>query len=165
MLCYYMEKWMYHTQENRPKKLNFPIICNRADAWFGQAYYFWEDRVDAVNWGIKSKGNNYEIYTARIKTERVLDTAFNREHYEFLLKCLEKFAKHCIMKTGRKPTKSQIYDYFTERAKWKDEVDVLLACDYPCGGNELFPGFQYRKRIQAAVYNETVIFDFQLEKT
>lgn len=161
-----MEATMFHTQENRPKKLDFPKLCQRADAWFGEAYYFWENKVDAEHWGETSKKGNYDIYSALIRAEdnRILDTAFNRDHYEFLLKCLEKFASFCIKKTGKKPTKAQICNYFNEKANWKKEIDVLLACDYPCGPNELFPGFQYRKRIQAAVYNEAVINDFKLIK-
>ena len=157
-----MEKTMFHTQENRRAKLTFPMLCNRTNAWFGEAYYFWADLKDAIHWGETSKDNNYDIYQAEIVTDKVLDTVFHEEHYNFLLRCLEKVANKCIQKTGRKPTKAHICNYFNNQANWKDEIDVLLACDYPCSSSELFPGFQFRKRIQAAVYNDSVIHDFRL---
>lgn len=155
---------MYHTQEDRgERKLVCPMLCDRKDAWFGEAYYFWWDRGDAVRWGETSKKGKYDIYSAMIKSERVLDTVFNSEHYDFWWNCMAKLAKNCIEKTGQKPTARDIAEYLNNRAGWKDEIDVLLACDMPTGEKELFSRHPVRKRIQAAVYNRDVIFCFTLD--
>lgn len=156
-----IDKQMYHTQENRGiRKLKKPLPCNRKDAWFGPAFYFWADECDAIRWGITSKNGKYDIYSARIRSDNVLDTVFNQEHYDFVWRAMEKVARKCIEETGEKPTKRYIFNYFSK--VWSKKVDVLLACDFPCGKEELFPGFQFRERIQAAVYNENCIFDFKI---
>lgn len=155
---------MFHTQENRGTTLTHPILCNRKDAWLGTAYYFWADEEDAIRWGLDSKGGNYQVYSARIISDKVLDTVFNKEHYEFFRHSLERVASNIVKKTGKKLSKSQLCEYLNERAGWKNEIDVLLFNDSPTGERELFP-IPIRKRIQAAVYKEECINEFKLENS
>lgn len=157
-----MNQLMFHTQEDRGTVLIRPILCERKDAWFGTAYYFWADEIDAIRWGIKSKKNRYQIYSATIISDNVLDTVFNQEHYQFFISALERTAKTIVKLTGKKPTQMDICEYLNIRAKWKEKIDVLLACDIPTGSMEVFP-IPIRKRIQAAVYNINCINEFQLK--
>ena len=158
-----MNQIMFHTQEDRGTILNQPILCERKNAWFGTAYYFWEDEVDAIRWGEKSKNNQYQIYSAKIVSENVLDTVFNKDHYQFFISALERTAKAILELTGKKPTQVDICEYLNTRAKWKEKIDVLLACDIPTGTSENLP-IHVRKRIQAAVYNKSCINEFQLKR-
>lgn len=154
---------MFHTQENRGVVLSRPILCKRKDAWLGTAYYFWADEVDAIRWGIKSKRNQYQIYSARIVSDNVLDTVFNEDHYRFFISAIERTANLIVKLTGKRPTQVDICEYLNTRAKWKEKIDVLLACDIPIGSSEILP-IPVRKRIQAAVYNKKCIYEFQLKQ-
>jgi len=153
---------MFHTQENRGKVLTHPILCERKDAWFGTAYYFWTDEIDAIRWGRDSKHGNFHVYSAKIISDNVLDTVFNPKHYNFFISALERAAKKIVELTGRRPSQADICEYLNKRAKWKDKIDVLIACDIPTSHRESLP-IPIRKRIQAAVYNETCIHEFQLK--
>lgn len=157
-----MNQIMFHTQENRGTVLQHPLPCRRKDAWLGTAFYFWADELDAVSWGIKSKGGNYQVYSARIISDKVLDTVFNQEHYAFFIKALERTATKIVKITGKRPTQEDLCDYLNNRAKWKDEIDVLIACDNPTGKAEILP-IPLRKRIQAAVYNADCVTEFHLK--
>jgi hypothetical protein len=152
----------YHTQEDRGEKLGSPIICTKDNAWLGEAYYFWENEEDADFWGIKvkNKTGKYDIYTAEIPLDNVLDTVFNREHYYFWVKQIEKAAKNFVKKTGSKPTLKEINDFFKEKGKWTN-FDGILFQDI--SGNPvhyMVKDFQYKKRIQLALYNKTKMINF-----
>lgn len=153
---------MFHTQQDRGNVLTHPILCERKDAWFGTAYYFWAEEEDAIRWGYDSKNGKFQIYSARIVSDKVLDTVFNQEHYRFFVSALEKLSKTIVKLTGKKPSQADLCAYLNERAKWKEEIDVLIACDIPTGGREVFP-IPFRKRIQAAVYRDGCIHEFQLK--
>ena len=120
----------YYTQENRNEELQEPILCIKDNAWLGEAYYFWENEDDAVFWGIKfkNKTGKYDIYEIDINNddEDILDTVFNREHYYFWIKQIEKAAKNFVKKTGSKPTLKEINDFFTERNIWAEIDGILL---------------------------------------
>ncbi|MCH8494498.1 MAG: hypothetical protein LAT57_02545 [Balneolales bacterium] len=155
---------MYHTQEKRGLDLTQPIICIRDDAWLGDGYYFWDDEDDAIRWGTSSKKRTgrYQIYTADIATDNVLNTVFNEDHYRLWLRLVEKAAKHFLKKTGLKPSIKDINDFFREKAEW-DEVDGILFQDIPL--NDTYThvrSFYYRKRIQLVVYNLGIIRGFSL---
>ena len=92
-----------------------------------------------------------------------LDTVFNKDHYQFFISALERTAKAILELTGKKPTQVDICEYLNTRAKWKEKIDVLLACDIPTGPSENLP-IPVRKRIQAAVYNKSCINEFQLKR-
>lgn len=156
-----MNQVMYHTQENRGHTLTHPILCQRQDAWLGTAYYFWGEEEDAIRWGSDSKNNNFQVYSARIISDKVLDTVFNKVHYDFFRESLERLADEIVRKTGKKLSKNMLCRYLNERAGWRKEIDVLLVNDTPNGRRELFP-IPIRKRIQAAVYNKECIFEFKL---
>lgn len=158
---------MYHTQERRVAKLNKPIQCTREDAWLGNAYYFWDDFKDAQVWGEKAKTatGEYEIYSANIDCSNILDTVFNEEQYNFWLIQVEKTAIKIVTATGKKPSIYELNRYFKERASW-NEVDGILFQDLPKNNNMLLVlELWYRKRIQLAVYNLTIINNFVFLKS
>lgn len=165
----------YHTQESRRKTLTEPVLCNRNDAWLGNAFYFWLDIEDAEDWGNSSKRRThyYEIYKSEIETENVLNSVFNEEHYYFWYKQIVKVAKVIMAKTNIKPTIKELNDYFKERGTW-DDVTGIMFQDLPTNPNKLLIKpieynkkkivFPYRKRIQLAVYNSEIIHNFALFK-
>ncbi len=156
---------MYHTQEKRRKLLNAPIKCNRGDAWLGEGYYFWDNEIDAIHWGNSSKNGSFEIYKADIETENVLDTVFNEEHYSFWIKQVEKAAKSITRKTGKKASIREINQYFNDKAKWSEITDGVLFQDLPFSDDLLVSNFNYRKRIQIAIYNKAIINNFALHQS
>ena len=93
---------------------------------------------------------------------RFFDTVFNPEHYNLFISALERTAKTIVKLTGKKPTQVDLCEYLNNRAKWKEEIDVLIACDIPTGAQEILP-IPARKRIQAAVYNKDCIHEFQIK--
>lgn len=162
-----MMRTMYHTQEHRKVFLTKPVICNRNDAWLGSAYYFWYDLKDALKWGIDSKKQTmaFEIYSAEIDMENVLDTVFNENHYRFWLKQILRAAHAIRKKTGLKPTVVEINEYFKERANWNDICTGILFQDVPQNDRLLkVSKFYYRKRIQLAAYNLEIIHNFALRR-
>jgi len=152
---------MYHTQENRGTSLKFPLKCTRQNAWFGAAYYFWEDLNDAKFWGQNSKYDNYQIYKAYISSDNILDTVFNEQHYRLFYKTLTASTKKLERILKRKPSLDEVWSFIEDNIPWKQEIDMLLACDTPISDNELFFKVPYRKRIQVAVYNKTCISQFK----
>lgn len=156
-----MNQIMFHTQEDRGCVLTKPILCSRKNAWLGTAYYFWAEEDDAIRWGFDSKKGIFQVYSARIESDKVLDTVFNKEHYDFFIAALERLAYKIVKKTGRKLPKSLLCEYLNEQADWKKEIDVIIVNDTPQGEREIFP-IPIRKRIQAAVYNEDCIHEFKL---
>lgn len=107
------------------------------------------------------KNGRFQVYSARIISDKVLDTVFNRQHYDFFMAALERLSKTIVKKTGRCISKSLLCEYLNDRADWKKEIDVLIINDNPQGKRELFP-IPIRKRIQAAVYNKKCIHEFKL---
>ncbi len=157
----------FHTQENRPNILNEPILCTKNNAWLGEAYYFWEEESDAIFWGnkFKNKTGRYDVYISDISLEKVLDTVFNREHYSFWIKQIEKAAKNFIKKTNSKPTLKEINDYFIEKNIWT-EVDGILFQDISQNPvHFMVKEFQYKKRIQLALYTKDKMINFALHYT
>lgn len=154
---------MYHTQEKRNSILTKPVICKKPYAWLGNGYYFWNDEIDAIKWGNDSKTNTgvYQVYSASILCDNVLDTVFNEEHYDFWMKQIEKAAKHITKNTGLKATLKEINSYFRQRASWT-EVDGIMYQDLPFGEELLVEKFNYRKRIQLVAYNSNIITNFAL---
>lgn len=155
-----MDQLMYHTQNKSEVKLKAPAFCKRKDAWFGPGYYFWEDYYYAEQWGIQSKRNNYDIYSAQIKSDNVLDIVFNREHYDFFKAALEKIRNRFSSLTDKRILERYIYEYFRDTIS--NRVDVLLADDYSLRDERNIGGRPYVKRIQAAVYNLDCVHDFKL---
>ena len=168
---------VYHTQEKRSKILSSPLKCVRHDAWLGEAYYFWKEEFDALNWGNLSKRrtNYFEIYQCNINSENYLDTVFNEQHYYFWLTQLEKIAKKIIVKIGEKPTLKELNDYIRDKNVWS-QVDFIQFQDLPINSEQTFVKpieykgkklrtVAFRKRIQIAVYNPRIISNFALTKT
>jgi hypothetical protein len=153
---------MYHTQEKWENKLLGPIPCKKNNAWLGFGYYFWEEEIDAIQWGHKSKkGTGYfEIYQAEIDCDGVLDTVFNEDHYRFWLKQIEKAATFITKMTGIKANLKEINEYFRDKAKWSEVTNGVMFQDLPVSEDLLVSDLYYRKRIQLAVYNLEIISNF-----
>jgi hypothetical protein len=158
-----MVRTVYHTQERRRFRLSFPVKCYRSDAWLGEGYYFWYYLDDANHWGItsKTKTGYYEMYAADIDCEDVLDTVFNEEHYLFWIKQIETaIAYHVKRRHDRQVTLKDINDYFVAK-KLLEGVKGVMFQDISNNPSSQFVGkFQYRKRIQIAVYDEQIIANF-----
>jgi hypothetical protein len=152
---------MFHTQEKRLYRLTAPMLCKKSDAWLGSGYYFWNDEVDAIHWGNNSKffTGYYEVYSATIDCDNVLDTVFNEKHYQFWLKSIEKAAKRIAKATGKKATIKEINTYFREQANWKDVTGIMFQ-DLPFSNDLLVENFNYRKRIQLVAYSLQIIHNF-----
>ena len=151
---------MYHTQEKRKKRLTKPILCERDDAWLGNGYYFWNDIFDANDWGHNSKKKSgfFEVYEALINCENFLNTVLNEEHYNFWVTQIEKASKVIQKKIGYKPSIKEINAYFKERAKWN--VDGIIFQDLPFNERLQVQNMNYKKRIQAAVFNIVTVKNF-----
>lgn len=154
-----IKKTYYHTQERRSKELKVPILCIKDNAWFGKAYYFWEEESDAYFWGQKFKyrTGQYEVYEAEIESDNILDTVFNREHYDFWRKQIEKVAK----KTNQKPTLKELNDYFVDKGIWQHFDGILFQDISNNPVHFMVKEFQYKKRIQLALYNKDKITQFE----
>ena len=157
-----MSATYFHTQEKRPNRLSGPINCVRDNAWLGEAFYFWYSEDDAILWGIKSKKKTgyYEVYSANLDTSKVLNTVFNETHYLFWIKQIEKAAKIFVKKTNIKPTLKEINDYFKEKNIWTEFDGILFQDISENPDNYIVKEFQYKKRIQIAVYNSKIISNF-----
>ncbi len=156
-----MKRLSYHTQEKREFRLAEPKICTNNTAWLGDAYYFWTEEIDSIQWGHNSKRatGSFEIYKAEIDTENVIDTVYNEDHYKNWLQQIEKAAKSIVKKTGFKPTLKEINAYFKKNDVLYG-VDGVMFQDLPKGNDLLVVNFFYRKRIQIAVYNASIISNF-----
>jgi hypothetical protein len=155
----YLEKVIFHTQEKREFLIDKAIVCVKDNAWLGEGFYFWYDEQDAVYWGLKFKRKTgyFNIYKADVNSDKILDTVFNEEHYQFWIKQIEKAAKNFVIKTGTKPTLKEINDYFKDKGFWV-KFDGILFQDISSNPEHHFvKEFQYKKRIQIAVYNYDII--------
>ncbi len=158
-----MRREMYHTQEKRQNRLFQPVLCTRRDAWLGHAYYFWDDIYDANVWGTKSKRRTgrYEVYKGVIESENILDTVFTETGYQFFLQTINKVIEVFLNKTGRMPEIPDVCNYIMRVAKWNTVLDGVLFSDSP---NTDIEKFNYRKRIQLALYNPKCLVSFEFLK-
>ena len=164
-----MVKKMYHTQEKRASKLTAPIICSRRDAWLGEGYYFWWYPIDAILWGENSKKATgyYEVYSAEILLDNVLNTSFNIEHYEAWNEIIASIARDIATKTGHTATVQQVNDYVRKRAGWQTVAGVegILMDDTTGDARRLLvAGLPHRRRIQLVAYNTNIISNFTFYK-
>jgi len=157
-------KTMFHTQEARKIKLTQPIRCTRNDAWLGHAYYFWRDEEDAREWGRKSKNKVgfYDIYSADIKSDNILDTVFNEEHYNFWVASIDQALQEFVRLANYKPDREFLCDFIMNEVQWDASLDGLLFADSPFTA---ITGINYRKRIQLALYNIKCLSNFRLKET
>ena len=156
---------MYHTQEKREAKLYAPICCYRDDAWLGHGFYFWDDELDAHEWGksSKKKTGRYEIYEGEIESDNFLDTVFNEQKYNFFLEQIKKAAKNFKEKTNKEPDLKAICSYIMNEAKWNKMLDGVLFADNPKGKTAI-AGLPCRRRIQAVLYNIKRLNHFRFYK-
>jgi hypothetical protein len=153
---------MFHTQENRGTRLNAPIKTVNPESWLGDGYYFWYYEADAHWWGQTAKKTRYyHVYAAEINCENVLDTVFNEDHYTFWITQVERFINK-ILKNNRNVTLKYLNDRFRDAGIY-DDVDGVMFQDISDNDqNWIVKRFQYKKRIQLAVYNLHIIGNFGL---
>lgn len=89
----------------------------------------------------------------------VLNTTFNEEHYDFFVRIVEKVARKILKKTGKRPNNRDVFRKLPELKAWK-EIKGLIYEDKPKNDLLQFDGLQYKKRVQLAVYDETIIESF-----
>jgi hypothetical protein len=153
---------MYHTQEKWPRRLTAPIPTTNQDAWLGDGVYFWYYEEDAVWWGMTAKKRTkyYEVYTASVECDNLLDTVFNESHYLLWVKYVDKAIERFLKKEKGNITLKYINDFFRERGVFND-IDGVMFQDI--SDNPEFwivKKFQYKKRIQLSVYNLGIISNF-----
>lgn len=75
----------FHTQEAREDELTEPLRCEEDNAWLGKGYYFWLEEKFAHYWGQDSKDatGQYDIYTAWIEYDNLIDATFDEDGYYF----------------------------------------------------------------------------------
>lgn len=154
----------YHTQEKWSNNLDAPVICRKPNAWMGHAYYFWYYEGDALYWGrtFKRKTGYYQVYEAELETDDVLDTVFNEEHYDFWVRIIEKYAKSFIIKIGRKPTLEELHRKLADGNVWEGVAGIFFQDISKNPDAFMVDEFQYKKRIQIAVFDDRIIHRFAL---
>lgn len=157
---------VYHTQEYRPKTLNFPILAEGKEQWLGDGYYFWQDYEFAQWWGDRKKCPNpykqYSIFKATLHFNEVnfIDTIFKEQDYYHFVNVIEDFAKKYQSKYKRKPTLEEFNDFVSDHDIWSD-IKIIRFQDVP-ENNDLVEvkGFYYKKRIQIRVNEPEIIINF-----
>lgn len=158
------DKTLLHTQEKRATNLSAPVECIHEDAWLGRGWYFWFDVDDAHNWGrqFKRATGYYQIYSARVATDKVFDTVFNEKQYLFWLETIELV----LNQLAKNPTKVTLQDLneFLADDHFYDDVDIVMFQDISPKQKNVIGGgvFHYKKRIQIAVFKLSVVSDFKL---
>ena len=153
---------LYHTQEKWEHKLIMPVLTKNPEAWLGEGYYFWYYENDAIWWGrtAKKRTGYYQVYKAEIEFENILDTVFNEEHYIFWGKNIEKAIEKYIKNQKGEISLKYINDFFKDKGIF-DGIDGVLFQDITNNpDNWIVKKFQYKKRIQLAVYNLPIINTF-----
>jgi hypothetical protein len=171
---------VYQTSQNRGTFLSIPIYGEGFDQWLGDAYYFWQDREFALQWGFDKKcdesgnaGTKFDVYTCELHfdsiAEEMIDTVFNQEDYENFVRNIERFAKRYSDKFGgKKPNLQQFNSFIKDFKIWQD-IKAIRFQDLPQNDRKDYlkvSGFFYKKRIQIAVYDRKIIqkFCFHLQK-
>lgn len=156
-----MVRRMFHTQEKRERRIQEAIKCYKDNAWLGVAWYFWYDEDDAVHWGntSKTKTGEYEIYDAQLDCSEVLDTVFSERDYLIWVNAIKKAQKR-FLKAGKTPTLKMLNDFFYENKIWSQFSGIMFQDISNNSANYISRGFQYKKRIQLAVFNPLIITNF-----
>jgi len=166
----------YHTQEARPVNLEKPILCDDNLAWLGEGYYFWVEEEFAKIWGEDKKKQttgSYNIYTALIVPDYLLNTTFRESEYFFFKDCIEKAIQN-FKNIGEEINLKDIHQYMKDTF-WDDiGITGIVYDDLPINTqrttkkgslhrvhSEVKPLY-YKKRIQIVVFDLGNIKDFKL---
>lgn len=162
----------YHTQEFRSMEqaLAVPIMCKTSDAWLGYGYYFWVHLEFAHYWGKdrKKRTGQYDIYSAEIDEENMINACFDEQGYFFFKKSIED-AIEMFKSKGLKITLSEVQRYLVEKFWPTVGVTGIIYDDLPqkiqAPGRiySVIPPLYYKKRIQIAVFNVKNIVNFEIK--
>lgn len=171
---------VFHTNEDRGNKIEYPIFATGNNQWLGDAYYFWQDYEFAEEWGNnricksrkyrKGELTNFDIYEAFLDMEYdsnfVIDTVFNEYDYNKFVENIEKFSLQYEKRFRKKPTLEEFNDFTVEFGIWND-IKAIRFQDLPTKSERDYlkvKGFFYKKRIQIAVYDFNLIKQFKFLK-
>ena len=123
----------YHTQEFRSAQqpLTSPIECRSHEAWLGFGYYFWTEEEFAHYWGkdSKTKTGQYDIYTAYIGEDNLLNSSFNEEGYYFFKDSIEKaIAK--FKKEGKRISLEAVHRFLVDEFWPHTELQASFMMTY-----------------------------------
>ena len=108
----------------------------------------------------KRNTGEYEVYKALIDCENVLDTVFNEEHYLFWIDKVEKAIAKLLEYDRRKLSLHELNRLFKKDGVFTG-IDGIMFQDISNNSEYwISDKFQYKKRIQLAVYNRGIIKNF-----
>jgi len=158
----------YHTQEWRGDTLESPIMCKDSKAWLGVGSYFWLDLMFAKHWGEdfkKDKTGFYDIYKCYIEDNSLLNMCFCEEDYFFVKDNLDKLIEK--VKGTSDLNLKEIHRMFKTEFLEKMGINGIVYDDLPRNSYRkdrtysLIEPFYYVKRIQIAVFNNDIIYNFE----
>lgn len=165
----------YHTQEFRETGvLDEPKHCFRRDAWLGSGIYFWTDLDFAHYWGLDSKVNTsptkkYDIYSAHIEYDCLLNSVFNEEHYHFFVETIEETIKKLkAVGVQNNLLHEKVNRYLVDNVWQKLGFKGIIFEDIPhnsVGKGRKYsdiPPLFYLKRIQLVAFDKKIIHNFVL---
>ena len=159
----------YHTQEFRPKELNYPICCEARNAWLGMGFYFWTEEEFAHYWGQDWKMNTgaYDIYHAEIDISKSINAVFSEEGYFFFREKIEEAISYFRDK-GQSVTLQKVHRFLADNIWHKLGVTGIIYDDKPSNRidkNRYYseiPDLYYKKRIQIVIFSLENIRNFEL---
>lgn len=163
----------YHTQECHGHTLTKPIKCEHKEAWLGVGYYFWVEEEFAHYWGIDEKKDTtgvYEIYSAYVPEENLLNTSFNEEYYFIFQEKINNAIEHLKNKWNTKKIDIRQVHRFLASEVWPLlKIDGILYDDLPHNTkkrtySEITP-LHYKKRIQIVIFEKENLIDFKLYRS
>lgn len=167
----------YHTQEHRPMEqaLEGPIKCHDPKAWLGVGYYFWTDIVFAKYWGVDfklGKHNAYDVYSAHIEEERLINAVFDQKGYDFFVTKIDSAIEHLKKQNINDVKIGKVHRYLAENIWSKMNITGIIYDDLPRNKEEKERVFSeihplyYKKRIQIVTFGIDIIkkFDVYLEE-
>lgn len=158
----------FHTQEYRPEPLEFPIKCTDEKAWLGPGFYFWFDELFAIYWGhdFKKKTGYFDVYTAHVEDNRLLNASFSEKDYFFLKNNIDKLIAR-LRSEGLDFNLKEVHRLLKEEFWSKMGINGIIYDDLPVNNYKksrtysLIEPLYYVKRIQVVVFNPDIIHSFE----
>jgi len=156
---------VYHS--NRSDGDNTVVKAYGFKQWFGDGYYFWQDKDFAEFWGrthvCKNGICSYNLYVVDLDvdfdSDNVLDTVFNENDYNFFVEVYDKFASNFFERKKKKPTIEEFNFFIGNKKIFGDNIIAIRFADNPNNSKVDYVkimDLHYRKRIQIAVFENGV---------